>query len=154
MKRILAILALCAAYATVASAADPFVGTYKLNPAKSRMSGGTVAKALTLVIAEEGDNLIITTNGTNGEGGAIAGKISAPKKGGDVRVLEGKPAYDSATVTRTSSNAVQMVTMRQGKEGVRVQMTLSPDGKVLTRTVKGTNASGQQVDGVSVLERQ
>src|SRR5690348_15853505 len=111
MKRIWVELALCAVNGTVASAADPFVGTYKLNPAKSKMSGGEMASTLTLVIAEDCDHLILTRNGSNADGSAIASKLAVPKKGGDARVLEVTPAHYLASVSRPSANTVQIVTM-------------------------------------------
>lgn len=154
MRRPFIVIALFAVTGMVAQGADPFVGTYRLNSAKSTMTGDVPAAALTLVITEEGDNLVVATNGKRTDGTAIASKLAVPKKGGDVRVLEGAPSYDSAKATRTAPDTVQVVTLMKGKEGVRVQITLSPDRKVITRTIKGTNAQGKAVDGVSVLERQ
>ena len=53
------------------SAADQFVGTYKLNPAKSASSGLQVPPDLTLTIAEDGGNLLITTFAKAADGSRI-----------------------------------------------------------------------------------
>ena len=60
------------------------------------------------------------------------------------------PTDPKALLAKYQPKAARPVNLDQQLCALR----FSPDGKVLTRTVKGTNASGQQVDGVSVLERQ
>ena len=49
-------------------AADAFIGTWKLNVAKSKFAAGTEAKELTAVVAEDGANLVVTVKGTAGDG--------------------------------------------------------------------------------------
>jgi hypothetical protein len=134
------------------NAADPFIGTYKLNAAKSKMSGAPAVVDGTLIITEDGDNLVLTPSFKTTDGPVGGGRLVIPKAGGIVRVPEGEGAYDS--ITRVNSNTIQVVTTRQGKEGLRVQLTLSPDGKALTRSIKGTNPQEQPLEGLSVLERQ
>ena len=48
-------------------AADAFTGTWKLNVAKSKLAAGTEVKELTVVVAEQGDNLAVTVKGTAGD---------------------------------------------------------------------------------------
>jgi hypothetical protein len=42
----------------------------------------------------------------------------------------------------------------KGKERTRVKLSLSRDGKTLTRSFTSTNAQGRPVTGTSVLERE
>jgi ankyrin repeat protein len=135
-------------------ATDPFVGTFTLNAAKSTMSGVPAVVEGTLIITEDGANLVMTPSFRTTDGPVRAGRLVVPKAGGIVRAPEGEVAYDSSIVTRVNPNTIQVVTTLQGKEGVRVQLTLSPDGKTLSRSIKGTNPQGQPLEGLSVLERQ
>ena len=138
-----------------ASAADPFVGTFKLNPAKSSASGGQVPPELTLTIHEEGTNLLITTSGKTADGSAISADVLVlPKAGGTIKAPQGQLNYDSTVVSRKDTNTIDMSARQKGKERTRVTLALSRDGKTLTRSFTSTNAKGQPVTGKSVLERE
>jgi hypothetical protein len=136
------------------SAADQFVGTYKLNAAKSATSGGQVPPDLTLTIAEDGGNLLITTFAKATDGSRIPSDVlTVPKAGGTVKAPQGA-SYDSTKVSRKDPNTIDVVATQNGKERTRVKFALSRDGKILTRSFTSTNAKGQPVTGTSVLERE
>ena len=138
-----------------ASAADPFVGTYKLNAAKSSSSGGQVPPELTLTISEDSSNLLIKTSGMTKSGSPIeADVLVLPKAGGTIKAPATEKDYDSTVVSRKDPNTIDMLAMQKGKERTRVKLTLSRDGKTLTRSFTTTNAKGQPVTGTSVLERE
>ena len=137
------------------SAADPFVGKYRLNPGKSSASGGQIPAELTLTISEDGPNLLITTSGRTAAGSAIdADVLIVPKAGGTVKAPTGERNYDSAVVSRTDANTIDLRASQKGQERTRVKLALSRDGKVLTRSFTSTNAQGRPVTGTSVLERE
>jgi hypothetical protein len=136
------------------SAADQFVGTYKLNPAKSAASGGQVPPDLTLTISEDGGNLLIATSAKAADGSLIPSDVlTVPKAGGTVKAPQGA-SYDSTKVSRKDPNTIDVVAMQNGKERTRVKFALSRDGKTLTRSFTSTNAKGLPVSGTSVLERE
>ena len=138
-----------------ASAADPFVGKYKLNPAKSATSGGQMPPELTLTISEDGGNLLITTSGKTATGSPISADVLIlPKTGGTVKAPEGERNYDSTSVSRRDANTIEMLATQKGKERTRVKLSLSQDGKTLTRSFTSMNAQGRPVTGTSVLERE
>ena len=146
---------LCVAFVLIAlsgavTAADPFVGTYRLNAAKSGVTGRVPNAEQTLVISEDRGNLVITTSGTRTDGSSFTGKVALPMKGGTARRVEGDQQYDAGIATRTTPNAIEIVT----NAAQRITYALSADGKVLTWTVEGTNPQGQQVKALSVFERQ
>jgi hypothetical protein len=139
----------------VALAADPFVGKYKLNPAKSATSGGQVPAELTLTISEEGANLLIATSGKTADGSPISADVlTLPKAGGTMKAPEGERNYDSTVVTRSNANTIDMSALQKGKERTHVKLALSRDGKTLTRSFTSINAQGRPVNGTSVLERE
>ena len=138
-----------------ASAADPFVGTYRLNATKSSSSGGQVPPDLTLTISEAQGNLLIETSGKTSTGSTISADVLVlPKSGGTVKAPDGTRAYDSTVVSRTNVNTIDVVALQGGKEKTRVKFALSRDGKTLTRSFTSTNAQGRPVTGTSVLERE
>ena len=154
MKALAMALALIA-IPQLASAADPFVGTYKLNPAKSATSGGQQPPELTLTISEEGSNLLIATSGKSADGSPISADVLVlPKSGGTMKAPEAQKNYDSTVVSRTNPNTIDVVAMQKGKERTRVKFALSRDGKTLTRSFTSTNAQGKPVTGKSVMERE
>ena len=139
----------------VATAADPFVGTYKLNPTKSASSGGQVPPELTLTISEDGGNLLIETSGKTAAGAPISADVLVlPKTGGTVKAPEGERNYDSTKVSRRDPNTIDVSASLNGKERTHVKLALSRDGKTLTRSFTSTNAQGRKVTGTSVLERE
>ena len=138
-----------------ASAADPFVGTFKLNPTKSSTSGGQMPPDLTLTIDEDNSNLRITTSGTSANGSPISADVLViPKAGGTVKAADGERSYDSTVVSRKDPNTIDLLASQKGKERTRVKLALSRDGKTLTRSFTSTNGQGQPVSGTSVLERK
>jgi hypothetical protein len=137
-----------------ALAADAFVGTYKLNAAKSATSGGQLPPEMTLTISEEGNNLLIATSAKAADGTPIPSDVlTVPKAGGTVRAPQGA-SYDMNRVSRRDPNTIEMVALQNGKEKTRVKFALSKDGKTLTRSFTSTNAQGKPVNGTSVLERE
>ena len=139
----------------LASAADPFVGTYKLNTAKSATSGGQLPAELRLTISEDGANLMIATSGKTATGSPISADVLVlPKAGGTVKAPAGERNYDATVVSRSNANTIDVVARQNGKETARVKLALSRDGKTLTRSFTSTNAQGRPLTGTSVLERE
>ena len=136
-------------------AADPFVGTYRLNAAKSATSGGQMPAQMTLTISEDGANLLVATAGKTAAGADISADVlTLPKAGGTVKAPASERNFDSTIVKRTNANTIDLVAMQKGKERTRVKFALSRDGKTLTRSFTSTNAQGRPVQGSTVLERE
>jgi hypothetical protein len=62
---------------TLLSAVDAFVGTWRLNPAKSKYSAREIKDA-TLVIEEQGDNYQVIVSGTYANGSRLSVKTRCP----------------------------------------------------------------------------
>ena len=149
-----AVALLLIAVPMTAAAADPFVGSYKLNTAKSATTGGQIPPEMTLTISENGSNLLISTSAKAADGSPIPSDVlTVPKAGGTVPAPQGS-SYDSTRVSRKDANTIDVVAMQNGKERTRVKFALSKDGKTLTRSFTSTNAQGRPVNGTSVLERE
>jgi len=138
-------------------AADPFAGTWKLNVAKSKFAKGHEVKDETVVIAEQGDNRVVTLKGTTGDGKPISVKYTVPSAGGTQTYTEGAPAAGAgATVLtkRVDANTVDATSTLNGKVVGTQHSVLSADGKTITLTVTYTGDDGKSSKGVTILNRQ
>jgi hypothetical protein len=134
-------------------AADPFAGTFKLNLAKSKWPSSP-PKEQTAVSVDQGDNYLVTGTGTDAAGKPISIKYTFPKKGGLVTYMEGGPSGASVTTKKSNDYTVDSTTTRDGKVIQTVHNVASKDGKMLIRTVKGTDEQGRPFDRVEVWDRQ
>jgi hypothetical protein len=138
--------------ATALVAADPFVGTWKLNPAKSKYKTGTPAKEQTVVITEKGGELDINITGTAADGSAIASHYTMPAKGGPGKIIQSP--YDAISAKRPSDMERVISYSKGGKVVYTASPRVSADGKTMTVTVKGTDPAGKPVEGQAVFEKQ
>ena len=135
-------------------AADPFVGTFKLNLAKSEWPSSP-PKEFTAVLAYQGDDYLVTGTGTDADGKPTAVKYTFPKKGGPIAYTEGGPPSGiSATVKKIDDYTADSTTTQDGKVITTSHYAVSKDSKTSTLTVKGTDAQGNPVDRVEVFDRQ
>jgi hypothetical protein len=136
-----------------ALAADPVVGTWKLNLAKSTFSPGPAPKSQTRTYAEspQGTTLTIKTTAANGKESTSTLTF---KDDGKPYPVSGNPDFEMVSVTRVDASTVHSTQTKAGAAvgtGVR---TVSKDGKTLTFKQKGTHADGGKYDDVSVYDRQ
>ena len=137
------------------SAADVFTGTWKLNVAKSAFTAGMEVKANSVVIVEKGADLSISAAGIDGTGKTTSVKYTIPMKGGAVSFTEGAPASGATVMTkRVDASTIHSTSTLNGKEVGTTHTTVSPDGKTLTRVVKGMDASGKAFTNTEVYDRQ
>jgi hypothetical protein len=134
-------------------AADPFVGTWKLNVSKSHYAKGTPPKEQTITISESGDNqdtavAVITADGTS-----ISYHFTAPIKGGTGTVIQGA-GFDGVHVKRISANSRETHLTQGGKPVRTAHLSVSKDGKTLSGTLKGKDAQGKPLDATVVMEKQ
>ncbi len=157
-NRLLKLLRLPAAilfmgFALSAQAADPLVGTWKLNVAKSTYSPGPAPKSLTAKIEAAGEGEKLTADGVRGDDTPIKVEYTAQYDGKDFPIT-GSPMADAVSLKRLDANTTE----RTDKKGVKVVQTLtrkvSSDGKTMTVTYKGTDAKGQPFNNVGVFEKQ
>ncbi|MBV8706027.1 MAG: hypothetical protein JO150_07105 [Acidobacteriaceae bacterium] len=89
-----------------------FVGTWKLDPAKTKYTTGEPPKELTLVTEEQGDNFQVTATGTNSDGAPFSVKYIVPVKGGPGQMQEGP--FDSVS-SKIISTDVREITFGKGE---------------------------------------
>jgi CTP-dependent riboflavin kinase len=150
-----AVIALFAlALTIVAMAADnPFVGTWKLNVAKSKNTSGTLPKSETWKIEDQVGGQRDTFDGVDTNGKPYHIK-AAPKYNGKDTSVSGDPTSDVVALKRIDANTIQSVTKKGGKEVAKFQIVVSKDGKTLTLTEKGRDSKGHDYTNTTVYDRQ
>jgi hypothetical protein len=151
LHKLISTLALFALAGTL-FAQNPFAGTWKLDPAKTKYTTGEPPKDVTLVIEEQGDNIQVTATGTNADGSPLSVKYTVPIKGGAGQVQEGP--YSAISSKLVSANVRVNTYSKDGKVISSRRTEVSKDGKTLRSTVKGINADGKTVAGTDVYDKQ
>ena len=155
-RSLIASLAVCCVVvlsSSVALAAENWLGTWKLNTAKSKYSPGPAPKSLTLKYEQTADGIRHSFHGVNGEGKAMDGEYVSKYDGTDVP-YPGNPDADTTTNKKIDDNSFESTWKKDGKETLHGKIVVSPDGKTLTVNHTGTNAKGQAVNNPAVYDRQ
>jgi len=135
------------------SAADPFVGTWKVDVAKSLYRTGTPPKSMTVTIAESGTDEDTTVAVTTADGTEISYQFKTPIKGGSGTVVKGA-GFDAVSAKRISATSRETRLLQDAKEVRTVRTSLTKDGKTMFTTVTGFDAQGKPVTANLVSERQ
>jgi hypothetical protein len=140
--------------AVIALAADnPFVGTWKLNVAKSKFNSPSVAlRSNTVKIEAQENGLKFTFDVVDAEG-KVSHSEEAPLFDGKDYPVKGDPATDTVSLKRIDANTFEVVTKKGGKEVERVRVAISKDGKTSTATTKAKDAKGKEVTSISIYEK-
>jgi hypothetical protein len=142
------------ASSALAQAADPQIGTWKLNVAKSTFDPGPAPKSGTTVIEAAGAGAKLIVDQTAADGTTRHWEFTANYDGKDVPIVGNNPDADTVARTRVDANTVTTVSKKAGKVVATQQSTVSADGKTRTVTTKGVNAAGQKINNVAVYDRQ
>lgn len=132
--------------------ADPQVGTWKLNLAKSKYNAGQPPKSSTVVVEAAGQGIKVTADTVLANGTNRKISYTAPYDGKE-HAVTGTPDYDMVAITR-SGNTIDGTRKKGGKVVQTFKTVVSADGKTRTTTTTGTNAAGEKVDNAQVYDRQ
>lgn len=160
MKRILFLLAfliLTAAVARPLLAEDnPFVGTWKLNTAKSKFEPGPAPKSQTRTVVAQGNGAKYSFEGVSASGDATSYSFETSYDGKDSSVTgTGMPGgADSIALKRVDSHKVEATLKKGGKDVGKATAEVSKDGKVTTVRSKGKTPDGKDYNTVSVYDKQ
>jgi hypothetical protein len=149
---ILTTIALCFFGVAVCLAADAFIGTWKLNEAKSKISAGS-PKFTTVVYEAAGDNVKVTVDGTDSDGKAVHDEWTGKYDGKDYPVT-GDPTADTRSYTKVNDHTLSFINKKGDKVTISGRVVVSADGKTRTVTVNGTDSKGKKFSGTAVYEKQ
>ena len=149
----LLVVSILAVTAGPALAADPVVGTWKLNLAKSTFSPGPAPKSQTRTYAESPQGMTLTVK-TIAVDGTQSTTTLTFKEDGKPYPASGNPDFDKVSVTRVDPLTVHSTQTKAGATVGAAVRKVSQDGKTLTFAQKGTHAAGGKYDNISVYDRQ
>ncbi len=133
-------------------AADPHIGTWKLNIAKSTFSG-PAPKSATETDQAQKNGLKVVGDRVNADG-TVSHTEFAVKYDGKDYPIKGIPTVDTIALKKIDANTFEAVAKKDGKVVGTLRQVFSKDGKIRTSTTKGKNEQGQDFTTVSVMEKQ
>ena len=151
-KTVLSTALWLAAVALTFAAADPNVGSWKLNEAKSKIAAGA-PKNQTVVYTAVGDSYKCVVDGVDGTGKAAHNEWTGKFDGKDYPVT-GDPASDTRSLKLASPGHYVLSNGKDGKTIVTGTVEFSADNKTRTLTTHMTDAAGKKVTSIAVYERQ
>jgi hypothetical protein len=144
----------CCLFATVLfAAADPIVGTWKMNVARSKFSPGPAPKSVTSTYTQEGDWIVNSANAIDAAGQPI-NRTNRFKIDGTEYPYEGPQGKGMISRKRIDDLTTEAVVKFSGGHAVNSRSVISQDGKTRTMTSRGTNAKGEKVNTTTIWERQ
>jgi hypothetical protein len=153
MKKIVALLMLVTAlFAAPAFAADPIVGSWKLNVAKSKFSSGQELKASTRLYTEANGVYTLDQKLTGADGKEISYSVKY-SDGKDTTQNPGGP-IDTTHAKKVDANTWDFDLKKDGKVVGHVHRVVSADGKTLTVHNTGMMLSGLTGDQTLVFDKQ
>jgi hypothetical protein len=137
---------------------EPWLGTWKLNVAKSKFNPGPPPKSNTLRIEPvAGGSLKHIFDGVNADGQTIHSEQVAKFDGKETIVQAIAPATKTVTVRafrQLDDHSFEVIGKLDGKPTITSRVVISRDGKTMTQTAAGKNAQGQTVNNTTIWEKQ
>lgn len=147
MKRLFSLALLTTMlFAGTAFAADPVVGSWKLNVAKSKFNPGAALTAGTRTYTEAAGVFTLEQKLTGADGKEISTRVRY-SDGKDSKEVTGS-SFDTIVAKRVSASTWDFDLKKDGKVVGHVHRVVSADGKTLTvhntGTVTGARGSGDE----------
>ncbi|NJD30757.1 MAG: hypothetical protein FIB04_02590 [Gammaproteobacteria bacterium] len=157
MKTMLKFVLVSALLATsgiaLAGDANPVIGTWQLDVAKSTFKPGPAPKSDMRTYEETAQGIRMTWKSTGADGKEIVAESTFKADGKDYPV-KGAPNFDALSLTQVDSHTVHSVQKKGGKQVGEATRTVSADGKTLTLKSKGVTSAGSPYDNVMVYDRK
>jgi hypothetical protein len=153
MKTRIAVVAVALSFVAAAAcfAANPHMGTWKLNEAKSKLPPG-MGKNTMVTYTEQKDKIKVTVNGVDKDGKPTH-SVWVGKFDGKAYPAKGNLPYNSVAYKVVNDRTNDITAMKDGKIGWSGRITVSADGKSRTVTINGTDANGKKFTGKAVYDK-
>ncbi len=133
---------------------DPFVGTWRLDTAKSKYSPGPAPKSQTATYEAAGPGYKVSVKAEPASGAAQQWSYSTALDGKDVPITGNNPNADMIAVKRIDATTLESINKKGGKVTTTQRNVVAADGKSRTVTTTGTDGQGQKVNNVTVFTKQ
>ena len=154
MKTRIAVVAVALSFVAAGAcfAANPHMGTWKLNEAKSKLAPG-MGKNTTVIYTEQGDKIKVTVDGVD-KNGKPTHSVWVGKFDGKAYPAKGNLPYNSVAYKVVNDRTYDLTAMKDGKMFWAGESTVSADGKSRTVTLNGTGADGKKFKGKAVYDKE
>ena len=139
--------------AIVAWAADPVVGTWELNVAKSTYRPGPAPKRETRIYEAQTEGVRVTVRTIEADGRSTTVHISANYDGRDYPVT-GAGEIDAIALKKVDEYTAEATLMHGSAVVATAAREISKDGKAMTIMYKGRDRQGRSVNNKAVYEKQ
>src|SRR6516165_7020279 len=134
---------------------DLFLGTWKLNVKKSKFVPGPPRKSETRIVVTGPTGMKVSVDRVNGDGSTQEFEYSTNLDNKSYPVIGSGPyGADSIAANLTAPNTIRSTLTKGGKVVATATSVVSRDGKVLTITTEGTDASGKRFTNIGVYDKQ
>lgn len=138
----------------VAQAADAWLGTWKLNVAKSSYNPGAAPRSGTSRFAMASDGRVkVISDGVDAAGRSTRNEI-VTRFDGKPSELKGTDPPVTLTFSRIDDHRYELVTRVNGKVAATSSGSIAADGKTRTVVTRSISANGQWVTSTAVYDRQ
>lgn len=153
MKKALSLVLLAAVFfAGPAFAADPIIGTWKLNVAKSKFVAGAALTAASRTYTEAKGLYTLQLKQTGADGKEVSTTVRY-REGKDEKQANPGPA-DTTFAKKIDANTWEFDLKKDGKVVGHVHRVVSADGKTLTVQSTGTTLTGVSGEQTLVFDKQ
>ena len=154
MKTRIAVFAVALSFMATAAcfAANPHMGTWKLNETKSKIPPG-MGKNTTVTYAEAKDEVKVTVDGVDKDGKPTH-SVWVGKFDGKAYPVKGNLPYDSVAYKMVNDRTNDITAMKDGKTAWTGRITVAADGKSRTVTINGIDADGKKFKGKAVYDKE
>ena len=132
--------------------ANPNMGTWKLNEAKSKLDPAQ-GKNMTVTYEPAGDSIKVTVIGVDKDGKPTINEWTGKFDGKDYKVT-GDEMLDSRAYTQVDDHTLDMTIKSHGKVVMTGKIVVSKDGRSRVVTTDGTNAAGKKVHVKGVYDKE
>jgi hypothetical protein len=133
------------------AADDAFMGTWKLNEAKSKIGAG-MPKNDTVVYAQTGEDVTITVDGTDGS--KAVHHVWTGKFDGKDYAAKGSDMHSTRAYTKVDAKTLTYKVKKDGKDVGTGKVVVSADGKSRTVTETNTGKDGKDATTNAVYDKQ
>jgi hypothetical protein len=137
---------------TACLAADPQMGTWKLNESKSKITPGTL-KFTTVTFKSMFGKVQVAGDGIDADGKPVHSEWTGNFDGKDYPVT-GDPISDTRSYTKVDDRTLSLTVKKNGKVVDTGRIVVAADGKSRTVTVSGTTPKGKKFKNVVVYDKQ
>lgn len=151
--RFLRFLAFVPIVTTALWAADPSLGTWKLNVKKSTFVPGPAFQSETRTYEQQQDGVKVTIHTVNGKGREATSVFLTTPDGEQHLVSGSGGSVDSVGLKQINKFTAESVLMHAGKEIARTTRVISEDGNTMTITYNGFDPEGSKVIYTLIYDR-